>query len=156
MDVRKELRAKAAKWWLPANLMSDHRTGRRRIRPIVALVALEILTLIGCESSGFAERQKNEINQSYVNCLKNEARRIDTGKAEAATIALAIWPACSRYFARLRDAAVRNEDATSRTELNSRFLLRDIDFATEIVVAARSEKATATDSSQPGSGLISR
>jgi len=109
-----------------------------------AVVVLLIgVALVRCESSGMAERQTSELKRSYVACLKNEARRVDTGAAEPATVAMAIWPACSRLFARMREAVAHGEDTRARKELDSRFRLSDLDFATEMVVEQRAEKTSA-------------
>jgi hypothetical protein len=112
-----------------------------RVGAVVAL--LMGAALVGCESSGMAERQRSELNKSYATCLKNEARRVDTGAAEPATVAMAIWPTCSRFFARMREAVARDEDARARKELDSRFRLGDLDFATKMVVEQRAEKTSA-------------
>lgn len=111
-----------------------------RVR-VVAVLLLSV-ALVGCESSSMAERQI-ELNKSYAMCLKNEAGRVDTGAAEPATVAMAIWPACSRYFARMREAVVQREDARTRQELDRRFRLGDLDFATKMVVEQRAEKSSA-------------
>ncbi|HEV2546747.1 MAG TPA: hypothetical protein VGU20_05380 [Stellaceae bacterium] len=107
------------------------------------VVLLMGVVLVGCESSGVAERQTFELNRSYATCLKNEARRVDTGAAEPATVAMAIWPACSRFFTRMREAVAQGEDAGARQELDSRFRLSDLDFATKMVVEQRAERTSA-------------
>ena len=106
------------------------------------VVLLMGVALVGCESSGMAGRRTSELNKSYATCLKNEARRVDTEAAEPATVAMAIWPTCSRYFARMREAAALDEDARARKELDSRFRLSDLDFATKMVVEQRAEKTS--------------
>jgi hypothetical protein len=116
------------------------RSAERRVRAVAVL--LVGTALVGCGSSDLAERQTSELNRSYVTCLKNEARRVDAGVAEPATIAMAIWPTCSRFFARMREAVAQAEDARSRKELDSRFRLSDLDFATEMVVEQRAEKTS--------------
>lgn len=108
----------------------------------VVIFLLVGVALVGCESSIIAERQI-ELNKSYATCLKNEARRIDTGAAEPATVAMAIWPTCSRHFARLREAVAQGEDPRARQEIDSRFRLSDLDFATKMVVEQRAEKTSA-------------
>ena len=113
------------------------------MRARAVAVLLMAVALVGCEFSRTAERQTSEFNRSYVSCLKSEARRVDTGAAEPATVAMAIWPTCSRYFARMREAVAHGEDARARKELDSRFRLSDLDFATEMVVEQRAEKTSA-------------
>jgi hypothetical protein len=107
------------------------------MRLVVTLAAaLTVAPLLGCASS--SEQEKSELNQSYVSCLKDEARRVDKGVGDAATVALAIWPACSQEFARVREAL--GIGAKARSELEVRFYLSDINFTTGIVLQARAEK----------------
>jgi hypothetical protein len=123
--------------------LAADRAQRRKMRVGVVVILLIGVTLVGCQSSGMAGRQTSELNRSYSACLKNEARRVDTGAADPATVAMAIWPTCSRFFARMREAVAHGEDARARKELDSRFRLSDLDFATQMVVEQRAEKTSA-------------
>jgi hypothetical protein len=109
---------------------------------LLALILAASSTLASC-ASVVAERQKAELDNAYIACLKNETARVDTGVAAPATIAMAIWPACARHFAKIREAVKRETDTTIRNELESRLALRDIDFAIGIVVEVRAEKDAA-------------
>lgn len=121
--------------------LAADRTQRKKVCVRVVII-LSALALVGCASLSTAERQI-ELNKSYATCLKDEARRVDTGAAEPATVAMAIWPTCSRFFARMREAVAHGEDARARQMLDSRFRLSDLDFATKMVVEQRAEKTSA-------------
>ena len=107
--------------------LAADRAQRKRTRVGAAVVLLMGLALVGCESSGMAERQTSELNKSYATCLKNEARRVDNGAAEPATVAMAIWPTCSRFFARSARLL-----PMARTQGLAKNLTRGFDWATSI------------------------
>ena len=84
-------------------------------RPARVLVVRIIITctlvmlLAGCETKPQAPPATSEDREQALNaCLRAAARKLDDGRSEASTVALALRPSCTAEFARSRDIYARS------------------------------------------------
>jgi hypothetical protein len=63
-----------------------------------ATYAVVFLMLTGCLSNPVSEEAKQQAMKAYMDCLQAAAAKMDDGKSDAMTIAMAIKPLCAGEF----------------------------------------------------------
>jgi hypothetical protein len=107
---------------------------------------LAALLLTACSTSvpAATEQEKSDAMRAYVSCLHNAARKMDDGKSDAATVAIAIKPICAVEFANSVQIAERGANLQVRRMFEDRIQGRQIEIATVAVLDERRAPSTET------------
>ena len=86
---------------------------RARVLVVRIIITCTLVTLLaGCETKPPAPPATSEDREQALSalnaCLQAAARKLDDGRSEASTVALALRPSCAAEFARSRDLYARS------------------------------------------------
>ena len=100
---------------------------------------LAALLLTACSTSvpAATEQEKSDAMRAYVSCLHNAARKMDDGKSDAATIAIALKPVCAAEFANSVQVAERGMNLQVKRMFEDRMQGHQIEIATVAVLDER-------------------
>lgn len=84
------------------------------------------------------ESEKQAASENYVGCLFDNARQLDDGRSDAATIGSAVRSACRALYLRSMAVAVQGENQRVKQGFYERAKNSDIELATSAVLRVRS------------------
>ena len=86
------------------------------------------MLLAGCETKPPAPRATSEEREQALSalnaCLQAAARKLDDGRSEASTVALALRPSCAAEFARSRDASARSLNSQQASQAYTEWMIK--------------------------------
>lgn len=117
-------------------------TSMLEIRMKAFIISLSLALLTGCASKRISERpasdfEKREAVTVYSNCLVPYAQRLDDGRSDAKTIALALKGACQKELRSVYEAVSRGENDSVKGMMWQRLGSLQDDLALNVVLKVR-------------------
>lgn len=111
-----------------------------RYKVLVGCALITALSACANRPAPATDQEQSASGLAYIACLHESARKIDDGKSDAATIAMAIRPMCSGQFALYRESVSRGENVQVRRMVDERFSRAELDYGTRAVLDERAKR----------------
>jgi hypothetical protein len=109
--------------------------------PAVIAAALSLAGCAAAKPPAATEDERKEALQALNVCLSAAARKLDDGKSDASTIALALRPSCAAEFARSRDVFGRELNPAAARMYHRTDDDAFVQVATSIVLHERAKRS---------------
>jgi hypothetical protein len=83
------------------------------------------------------EQEKSDAMGAYISCLHSAARKIDDGKSDAMSVALALKPLCVAEFRKSITTHSQGMNPEARRMFEDRIEARQLAFCTTVVLEER-------------------
>lgn len=98
--------------------------------------------LVGCQTAAqpASEAEKDQAILALIECLHDQARKLDDGRSDATSVANAIVPGCGRYFVTVDRVTQRHMSLHQQALLARDSQYRYLQLATRAVMDMRTKR----------------
>jgi len=122
-----------------ASQLPDHQAGSKTMAWRIACAAILGLAIAGCADAPASQVEKDAADTELFTCLSSAAARLDDGRSDAGTVAVAVIGACGREFVAVDQAQFRGLDLDMQARLASMSFERHLKIATYAVLTTRNK-----------------